>query len=84
MVGSGLGQSAGGAEEGLLSLCSRLSGDWEPDRPKHQIRTLSSDIPSPCQSLSLLFPLLPTKDRWGWSSRPHPRPSVSPELPGWW
>lgn len=47
VVGSGLGQSAGGAEEGLLSLCSRLSGDWEPDRPKHQIRTLSSDIPSP-------------------------------------
>lgn len=59
-MGSRLGPSGGGTEEGLLSLCQHLCKDWALEKPEHETRTLSSDIPVPCQRLSLLLPLLPS------------------------
>lgn len=76
MMGSRSGPSRGGAEVGLPLLCSHLGRDWTLDKPKHQTRTLSFDIPSPCQrSTFLLPPLSPPKMGGGGAGPSCPRPS---------
>lgn len=72
---AGLGHPEVGQRWASL-LCSHLGRDWTLDKLKHQTRTLSFDIPSPCQRSTFLLPPLSPPKMGGGGARPScPGPS---------